>query len=735
MEDTPKLENASPAEMSSKGEMSHSQIVHCETSHAGSTAERGMHIDTAISTEGNSKQLPKHRICEVLAQSRIPRVVVSKPKISAAENQSPVPAFISSEVRSSIPVPSRLVQAVRAMNTQGVTVKESVYAEDKAAGKSVDHKSPASSIGSMDADGENEDYPDGEGDNDEVSSWDFDDDDNEPLERPPTIFTGEYRTRRLPRGPTLRITPSAEYVIMGAEDPAIKTSIVTQRSPPRVRYVVGDGNPSEPHEGTPGHSESGNGDLPQDTKGNSRDVGMGSEDMSSTDMGSPKRPIFKRSISSPQLRGLKSLVSGVPPVPKINPEYRQERRLSTAQAESLEPKTPTKDAAASMQSPVVEAVSDWDIDSPMTAVPRSPMRDAPPIAVDSSTLTEKNGKHNTQNDLEAAHNAGSSNIAKEDTTSKEIGLQGSSDGNQGNETENIPSRARLPESKSSRMLVGFRTIFSKRKSISEKTRPKKLEGSGETATPASKGRASDVIKSDENVEGTPKLGRQISKASKQQPRLSEGATYLRNSKTMAELTPVPLSTKMNASNTPTGSSQPALRKQSENHVPSFARPTQSTITKAAGLSRVSTGQLAASATRDVRGRRLPITVTANGSPQSANRNQHHSMSITSSFHKKVPTIPNGGGTAIEDMEKVDLIRSCIDDICNQVRDGNTADQREKHLRVVLSLQQTLADYINKEKEFKEIEQLYFKKKLSRDIGRNTLFEFFEQVQALLSEEE
>lgn len=57
------------------------------------------------------------------------------------------------------------------------------------------------------------------------------------------------------------------------------------------------------------------------------------------------------------------------------------------------------------------------------------------------------------------------------------------------------------------------------------------------------------------------------------------------------------------------------------------------------------------------------------------------------------------------------------------------------MQVVLSLQQTLADYINKEKEFKEIEQLYFKKKLSRDIGRNTLFEFFEQVQALLSEEE
>lgn len=664
--------------MSSNPEAGDSQSAPTGASHSEANIEKENSPSKPIHMKNEHRlSLPRLRARDDACPSRIPRATTPRQKAFAAEDRAQVAqnaVRTTPEALSAIPIPTRPAQTAQSLDSKtrapdepvvdGTSVVDKRHDDESGDKASVPTTTPA-------AVKDNEGESTGETEDEDTSSWDFNDDDSKSLERPGTVLTGEYRTKKLSRGPTLRIAPSAEYIIMGAEDPRVSTSIVTKRSPPHVRYVVGRGTPELKE--TQNNNESGS--RRQVTNGNVHRGGMGSKDKSPS-----RKPALKHSTSSLYPQDRESLVSDMPPVPKIKAEHLGGRGLSTTQIKEEDgasdvPKTPTKQISAT------EGTRESAGNSPTEETPCQklfPPRTSSLIPVHNLATRET---PMTPNDVEPVQDVGSSNLdRKTSTTFDDIIPQDVPAKGEGNQTDNV----KLPDSKSSRMLVSFKSIFSKHRSAAEKARTKKLEDSNERANSTSKEPAPKGVK---NVEETPNTGKQISKSKSKRSRLSDGATWnkgLRNSKPSAKVAPVPVpttSTTAKVNNTPASSSSlPVPRRQSEDRIPSFARPTQSAITRAAGFTRASTGQLTAlAAHNNARTRRVP-GATASGSPQPPNRTQGCSVRLTSPLRRQNFTF-NGANPVIEDAERIERIRRCIEDICNQACDGNTADKRERFLRV------------------------------------------------------
>lgn len=155
------------------------------------------------------------------------------------------------------------------------------------------------------------DEQDAKANDDEVSDWYFSDDSSghkKHNERPPTVFTGEYRYKELPKGPTLRVAKSAENVIMGALNPARQGSIASKQFPSHERDTANERVPSEQeHKRTPKRATSKDHDQaePTDKKTPRNSISKG--------VGSPG-PSLKHStctLDSPELEDSVVVVSPV----------------------------------------------------------------------------------------------------------------------------------------------------------------------------------------------------------------------------------------------------------------------------------------------------------------------------------------------------------------------------------------------------------------------------------------
>ncbi|KAI9932176.1 hypothetical protein MW887_009686 [Aspergillus wentii] len=702
--------------------------------------------------------------------SRIPRVPAQKQSHGGFAT-SQKEARVASEHRSSIPVAVRRHSAEQLATPQntpserfagGMRVIEKplgprprpVETNNPAVPESIQEpaKEPASSSSSS------------------VSSWDLDDHE-EDLQRPSTVFTGEYRTRLFHRsgqtgyGPTLRVAASAENIIMGAEDSRVKTAMVTQRSPSSsVRYVVGKALPkslTQPS-GLASHpvGESSNSkedesspDHPPVTRNFCRPQvsieHMPKRDFSGRELSIPRKPLstrpspanlFSGSSENPESK------STPPPIPKAWMNIGADSNgNSSSEVKAVDPATPMRDISQdedhSSGSGVLVQSAPGTAESTASLKPHPPRSSSLQAISDFSMHSESDCVPTGPDEAQLKD----ASYLRRNVTFDDI-VEENPDKEQAVQNLHV---VRLPDSKSTRMLDSFRNIFSKTKSGAEKGRGKKDE-SVEPASAASKDQTASSTKRartpNEKIDSA-KIG---PKTKTKYSKLSDGVGWNKNSpnpKSSDDLSPVLVPTPASSL-----SSIPAplsARILPEDRTPSFARPTQATRTKAAvtisSKSSVQGGQ-------DTRSRRAHLVAASNGSPQRAGRPQKRVISAPIPIQKNANQTSSGviekpgaligqkngtqddGKPSDSEEKNVINIRRCIESLCNKARDEVTPAKREKYLRLALSLQQQMSNYNSVDKEATEAEALLNKKKADKAIAENALFEYFSQVQMQIDEE-
>lgn len=506
------------------------------------------------------------------------------------------------------------------------------------------------------------------------SGSDYGSDDGEfVLQKPKSVFTGEYRTRPSDRfrsssyGPTLKIAGSADNVIMG---PGTQSPAATPvSSPANVKHV------ERAHTDSPRDTEvtpSGKSILVQENQSASPKTGrpqMPSGHLPKRDISNRELTVARKPLSRPSLNNLFAASSGspraedTPPVPKVpvskDGVVHKNSPLSAVKTadSSTQTRSPQRARAALGMTP--EQLSTMLM--PLQAHLPPPRTSSLQALTDLPLRDEGNPGFQAPADVQAK---------------------------QQDESHSKPDQAeysRIPESKSYRMLDGFRNIF-KQKGAGEKTRSKQDEAEQQMALLPKEQSVISVksIDTTEDKTETPKL------VPKNKPR-QHGMGWnkvVRNPKTSAKNSP--------AGSTPISISAPLTASLNnsplEIHTPSFARPTQSTRTK----STVS-GSKPPPTSQEGQPRRVIQSVAAStGSPQRPIRTGVKRPALSGN---KRPTISNPQPVVPEnehgkttpssgDLKKLETaqasfkdIHACIAKLCNKARDENTAEKREKYLRV------------------------------------------------------
>lgn len=535
-----------------------------------------------------------------------------------------------------------------------------------------------------------------------ASSWDLDDGEEE-VQKPPTVFTGEYRTRPSERmsqhryGPTLKIAGSADNIIMGTEntDDRSKSSVVTQRSSAARVNHIDSPKPGSPQDN--GDKPKGQADQTKDQDGSEQQSPirnfcrpqMSLENLPKRDISNRELSVMRKPLNRPNLSNLfpgstdNLHAQSTPPVPKVSMSGKdgsvhKASPLSEAKkADATPSQTPRQHSGASPATPEamlknmplrshppprtssLQAVADFPMNSESETDPKTP-GDAP---------TKENDNPKLKRDI-TVESIAEVKCAKDQTQ--------------------LVEAPRLSDSKSTRMLDSFRNIF-KHKSGTEKGRSRKEEP-GQIPS-LTKDQSMVSIKSVKNADEKPESPRGVP-TGKAKLKLSDGVAWnkvTRNPKSSGEYSPAFVPTPTSTLSTSASISSPLSRNPSGDRTPSFARPTQSTRTKAAPGSKpqVSVGQ-------DGRSRRVIQSVTAStGSPQRLVRSGTKRPSITLTAQRpasnqpraiisadKQENIPPGGVKQSEPAQRsFKEIRSCIDKLCNKARDEGTPAKREKYLRV------------------------------------------------------
>ncbi|THC97815.1 hypothetical protein EYZ11_002731 [Aspergillus tanneri] len=516
-----------------------------------------------------------------------------------------------------------------------------------------------------------------------VSDWDF----NDEPKRPTNVYTGEYRQRDKPHhGPTLKIAPSAEKIIMGAASEG-SDYVVTQRSNPAlVEYSdtpkrlqkkqntdkeVADASPQSPDssERTP---LARNFCRPQISL-----EGFSRRDFSGRELAIQRKALHSPSSPSLSRSPAHSSPGPGPSVPSIPAEHRASDKGSVS---ATPPKSPLRALA-----PDSHGGGGSGPGSVTTTVRRFPPRTSSLQAVADFPIHSE-----TASPADADH--------KRDVTFDDIVPK-----HPGGKVQVAPSGTgdRLVDSRSTRVLDSFRSIF-KSRSTTEKGRGRQNEN--EPPGAASKDTTADSAKPTKDVD--------------------DGKSMKAKAKGWARTTRSSIS--------------PETQTTEDVRTPSFARPTKSTRTKAASNSRLQTPLQP-----DGRIRRAAAAAAAStGSPKrssGAYRRSHVLMPQRIS----TPSRPIGSAHAIamvmkdeaQDLSrKLDDIPICITDLCSKARDADTPVKREKYLKLALTLQQQFSDYGAAEKEAVEAEVLMEKKRGEKCVAENCLFEHFSHILAVMEED-
>ncbi|KAL2871880.1 uncharacterized protein BJX67DRAFT_376734 [Aspergillus lucknowensis] len=652
------------------------------------------------------------------AGSRIPRGIGLKHSIPVAvKRRSAEQLSVALQGKQSGPSPSggRVTEKPRGPRPKPSTEQTSLVIPDPGnAGDQASDPRPASVSSSS------------------ASSWDFGDGDE--LERPITVFTGEYRTRVLPipgnqaAGPTLRIAASADDIIMGSPSRESPNYAVTQRTnPTRVKYL------DKLLPSTPKDSGSLKGDIPlldsNKSEGSSqKDTpvtrnfcrpqlsldSLPKRDISNKEMSISRKPVKGSSLGRLFSPSLKSLQSDTEPlVPKIPDQYcsDQETGLHQAPSKVVQPETPEKPASEAKDTPLSAEANITT--TPATVIRTGVVQSHPPRTSSLRAISDFPNDSATKLPRKPA-----TNLKRNVTFNDIVPL--------GTRKEQITpdgDRPRLPESRSNHILDSFRNIFRSRTGVAEKERVKK-EGEAPELT---------------NENQTPQSGQGHTdpetsvKAKPKHPRLPSGVSWnksSRNPKT-ADVPPT----------TPTPSVPRLLapsNRHTESNTPSFARPTKSTRTKAAsGLRSPS------SITPDIHPRRTHIRTASTGSPQrlalGPRRATSNLLAFSAQKRSNQPPVPEK--TAVASSESTDSLpknleaaRNRLEMLCKKVGEATNPLERDRHIRLALTLQQQLGDYQSIEKVALEAEAAAKIKQLERKAAEDCLNTTLAEAHAQLDQD-
>ncbi|KAF7595343.1 hypothetical protein BBP40_006592 [Aspergillus hancockii] len=539
-----------------------------------------------------------------------------------------------------------------------------------------------------------------------IGEWDFGD----GLRRPKDVYTGEYRIR-----PLLKIASSAEKIIMGPDSPGSDYA-VTQRSNPAL--VVYPDTPRRSSKrglastGTPASSRDGS-NTAKSTPGartfNRPKISL--ETFPKRDISGRELAIQRKPVSSP-----KSLIDifipsleseSIPMVPKLPKPYEELMR----EAISSNPVTPTK---------IASPLSETSGLSHETTESDSTIKPLPQRTISSQAVSDFPTYNEPTSDPVSMHSTVKPRSRKE-VTLETILLEGPGD----DQVPQSASKTKLPDSKSNRMLGGFRNIF-KPRSTQDNARNK--GESTELSELASKDEISSSAKAPETPDNS-KLGpgKIALKGKGKQTRLSDG--WSKNIRIPRPLAGAPTRSKPTISSPmPAPPGHPF-----ENNGPSFARPTMATRTRAIASPRIEKASAHNNLTHRSHtvttsmgspGLAGPSTTKKAGLPRSAGMSQ---LSTRKDLQKE-----SRASASVSEM--LYEIRTCIETLCNKARDEDTPAKREKYLRMALSLQQQVSDYNGAQKEVREAEHLLAQKRGDQCIAENTLFESYAQLRAQMDED-
>ncbi|OGM46736.1 hypothetical protein ABOM_005108 [Aspergillus bombycis] len=519
--------------------------------------------------------------------------------------------------------------------------------------------------------------------------------------RPTNVYTGEYRTR-----PTLRIAPSAEKIIMGPDSPG-STYAVTQRShpapvqyPDTPKHVFKEGRRNiEDTPGTSGFRHQDNNtaeDIPVIPPSNPPQILL--ETTPRRDTGGRKFSIPRKPVNSPSLSSLSTPscenMQPTPPIPKLPEQYEALVKGGMASSPVTPKETASPRAKEFGQSPgesevIIIPQNKWT--ASLQAVSDFPTHDAP--------LSVQNRAFDGIISQSPSHNV-------------------------------TPQSARIPDSRSNRMLDGFRNIF-KHRSTMDKDKKGPNEASGLAFE--------DPNSSSAKLTTSPEYskfdsGRTGPHASAKHLKLSEGWNK-------SLRLPMPSTDRHRR---PTISAPIPI---SPENMPSFARSTMAARTRAVTSPR---GQPAIAPQGPTR--RTHTVAATTGSPQRTRRPSKGTEAIMSPVQKqtnlshvvgptkldtttsqtKAPHIERSASSSLP--KTLDDIRACVEQLCNKARDESTPSKRERNLRMALSLQQQVSDYNSIEKEVTEAEALVSKKRADKCLSESILFESYSQIRAQMNED-
>lgn len=534
-----------------------------------------------------------------------------------------------------------------------------------------------------------------------ISDWDLSDDD---LQKPPTVFTGEFRTSISERqaqhryGPTLKITGSADNIIMGTNDRP-RSSIVTQRSSPlRVKYIdmskpITQKDSVDTRKGQIGE--------PQDQSESEKQLpiknfcrpqvsfeNLPKKDISGRELSVARKPLNRPGLNNFIVGSADKSNENTPPVPKVITEGSVHKASAFSEAKHA-------DAAAPAPSSRQDETSPADSTPEPMRQDMAPLRSHPPPRMSSLQAVADFPMHSEADDNPKTPTELSFKEKEGDNLTRDVTFDNMAEARASREQSHSTEVSRLPDSRSNRMLDSFRNIF-KHKGGTEKGRTKKEEPDQVPMLP--KDQSTVNVKSDKSKEGKPDSTKAGPKTKTKYPKL-EGVGWnkaSRNHKTPGEISPalVPTPTSTLSSSFPTPN--PLNRYPPDDRTPSFARPTKSTRTKAASSSKP---QPTVPGTQEGRPRRIIQNVASStGSPQRPARTGTKRMSMVSTGQR--PSIshprpivspsanqeniaPGAGGKQRTESAQRSFkdIRFCIEKLCNKARDEGTPDQREKYLRV------------------------------------------------------
>lgn len=519
-------------------------------------------------------------------------------------------------------------------------------------------------------------------------TWDFPDI-GDP-ERPPVAFTGEYRERVLgplgnqTRGPTLRITSSAERVIMGNAKQEPSSSSATQNSSPSLLQRLGKLTPNTPK----------NSKIPRDvtpgskgTQGSKISIGSGKEstpvsrnfcrpqismesiskrDISGKELSISRKPINKSSLSSLLSPSSKSLHSDEEPmVPKIPDQYISGQGPSVRKVsnKSLELQAPGKATPETKGTP-----SNLEIQAtPETVMEAGTICPRPPRSSSLQALSDFPGvSHSEQSSVAGVVNKPSKVVTnlRRNVTFNDITPLASSEP----QFSPIPDKHRLPESKSNHLLGSFRNMFKSRGGAEAPAAASENKHTGSVKATAKE----NLDRNDSEKTAKPKT--------KYATRLSSGVGWNRsgrNNRTRAE-----------SPGTPTPSVARLLAPQNrglDSNIPSFARPTTSTLTKATPAPKA-----ALPVSVEPQTRRPHVRTASTGSPHRLTRGPKRTAGnpLTPPSQKIMESPNSAAGDApliLEAKTYFDLerVRICIEKLCEEVGELSTSLERETAIRVRL----------------------------------------------------